>query len=68
MALVFTTSYVEDAKAIFHQYKRLAEGAIAQVADEQLTASARSGDELHCPNRETHDREYALALDGFSDQ
>ena len=39
MALVFTTSYVEDAKAIFHQYKRLAEGAIAQVADEQLTAA-----------------------------
>ena len=37
MALVFTTSYVEDAKAIFHQYKRMAEGAIAQAADEQLT-------------------------------
>src|SRR5579862_9424799 len=39
MALVFTTSYVEDSKAIFHQYKRLAEGAIAQVTDEQLTAT-----------------------------
>ncbi|MGA7313178.1 MAG: DUF1572 domain-containing protein [Silvibacterium sp.] len=39
MALVFTTSYVEDAKAIFHQYKRLAEGAIAQVSDEQLCAT-----------------------------
>jgi hypothetical protein len=39
MALVFTTSYVEDAKAIFHQYKRLAEGAMAQVNDEQLCAA-----------------------------
>jgi hypothetical protein len=39
MALVFTTSYVEDSKAIFHQYKRLAEGAIAQVRDEQLCAT-----------------------------
>ena len=39
MALVFTTSYVEDAKAIFHQYKRLAEGAMAQVSDEQLCAT-----------------------------
>ncbi len=39
MALVFTTSYVEDSKAIFRQYKKLAEGAIAQVTDEQLTAT-----------------------------
>ncbi len=39
MALVFTTSYVEDAKAIFHQYKKLAEAAIAQVTDEQLCAT-----------------------------
>jgi hypothetical protein len=39
MALVFTTSYVEDSKAIFHQYKRLAEGAMAQMADGQLTAT-----------------------------
>jgi hypothetical protein len=36
MALAFTTSYVEDAKAIFHQFKRLAEGAMSQVTDEQL--------------------------------
>jgi len=39
MGLVFTTSYVEDAKAIFRQYKKLAEGAMAQVTDEQLTAT-----------------------------
>jgi hypothetical protein len=39
MALVFTKSYVEDAKAIFQQYKRLAEGAMGQVTDEQLTAT-----------------------------
>jgi len=42
MALVFTTSYVEDAKAIFHQYKRLAEGAMAQVSDEQLCSTLDS--------------------------
>jgi Protein of unknown function (DUF1572) len=39
MALVFTTSYVEDSKAIFRQYKKLADGAMAQVTDEQLTAT-----------------------------
>ncbi len=39
MALVFTTSYVEDSKAIFRQYKKLAESAVAQVTDEQLTAT-----------------------------
>jgi hypothetical protein len=38
MALVFTTSYVEDSKAIFRQYQKLAESAMAQVTDDQLTA------------------------------
>jgi hypothetical protein len=38
MALKFTTSYIEDALAIFRQYKLLGEKAIAQVADEQLFA------------------------------
>jgi hypothetical protein len=36
MALEFTTSYVQDATSLFHYYKELAEGAMAQVADEQL--------------------------------
>lgn len=36
MALKFTTSHLEDALDVFHYYKRLAEGAIAQVTDEQL--------------------------------
>jgi hypothetical protein len=39
MALRFTTSYVEDALAIFHQYKQLGERAMQQVGDEQLFAS-----------------------------
>jgi len=39
MALKFTTSYVEDALAIFRQYKQLGEKAMAQVADEQLFAT-----------------------------
>jgi uncharacterized damage-inducible protein DinB len=38
MALQFTTSYVEDSIALFRQYKSLAECALAQVSDEQLTA------------------------------
>jgi len=38
MAIVFTTSYLEDALAIFRQYKQLAERAMAQVTDEQLEA------------------------------
>src|SRR3569833_2978675 len=38
MALKFTTSYVEDALALFRQYKQLGERAMAQVADEQLFA------------------------------
>ena len=37
MALEFTTSYLTDALAVFRQYKKLGEGAIAQVTDEQLT-------------------------------
>ena len=37
MALAFTTSYAKDAVAIFRYYKRLGEGAIAQVSDAQLT-------------------------------
>jgi hypothetical protein len=38
MALKFTTSYIDDALAVFRQYKQLAEKAMAQVADEQLFA------------------------------
>lgn len=36
MALEFTTSYIEDALAVFRYYKRLAERAMEQVTDEQL--------------------------------
>ncbi len=36
MALKFTTSYVEDSIALFRQYKKLAERAMAQVTDPQL--------------------------------
>lgn len=38
MALKFTTSYIEDALAIFRQYKQVGERAMAQVTDEQLFA------------------------------
>ena len=38
MALVFTTSYLEDSLALFAYYKKLAERAMAQVTDEQLFA------------------------------
>ena len=36
MALKFTTSYLEDSIAVFRQYKKLAEAALAQVTDAQL--------------------------------
>lgn len=36
MPLTFTTSYIEDARAIFHHYKKLADSAVAQVADADL--------------------------------
>jgi hypothetical protein len=36
MALQFTTSYLEDSLTIFRQYKKLAEGAMSQLTDEQL--------------------------------
>ena len=32
----FTTSYLEESLALFRQYKKMAEGAMAQVTDEQL--------------------------------
>jgi uncharacterized damage-inducible protein DinB len=38
MALELTTSYLADSLAVFRHYKKLAEGALAQVTDEQLTA------------------------------
>jgi Protein of unknown function (DUF1572) len=36
MALQFTTSYLEDSLSLFRLYKKLGEGAMAQVTDEQL--------------------------------
>jgi hypothetical protein len=36
MALQFTCSHIEDSIEVFRYYKRLAERAMAQVADEQL--------------------------------
>jgi uncharacterized damage-inducible protein DinB len=38
MALQFTTSYLEDSLTLLRYYKNLAERAMAQVTDEQLTA------------------------------
>jgi hypothetical protein len=39
MALEFTTSFVEDARAIFRYYRRLGEGAMAQTGDAHLFAT-----------------------------
>jgi hypothetical protein len=39
MALEFTTSYLKDAIAIFRQYKKLGDGAIAQCPDDRLGAT-----------------------------
>jgi len=39
MAHQFSTSYIEDATSLFRYYKQLAEGAMAQIADEQLFAT-----------------------------
>src|ERR1700683_1756442 len=39
MPVQFTTSYIEDSLALLRQYKRLAEGAMEQVTDEQLLAT-----------------------------
>jgi hypothetical protein len=39
MALTFTTSYLEDSLSVFRYYKRLAEGAMAQMEDAQLFAA-----------------------------
>jgi hypothetical protein len=39
MALEFTTSYIEDALAVFRYYKKLAERAMGQVKDEDLFAT-----------------------------
>jgi uncharacterized damage-inducible protein DinB len=39
MALQFTTDYLEDSLSLFRYYKKLGEGAITQVSDEQLLAT-----------------------------
>jgi Protein of unknown function (DUF1572) len=38
MPLVFTTSYIEDARAVFRHSKKVAEGAMAQATDADLNA------------------------------
>ena len=38
MALQFTTSYIEDAIALFRYYKKLGERAMVQITDQQLFA------------------------------
>jgi uncharacterized damage-inducible protein DinB len=39
MALQFTTSYLQDSLAVLRQYRNLAERAMAQVSDDQLTTT-----------------------------
>jgi uncharacterized damage-inducible protein DinB len=39
MAHKFSTSYLEDSVALFRFYKKMAEGAMEQVTDEQLLAT-----------------------------
>ena len=39
MAHKFSTSYVEDSIALFRHYKKLGEGALAQVNDDQLSTA-----------------------------
>jgi hypothetical protein len=39
MALEFTKSYIQDSLAVFRAYKRLAEGAMLQLTDQQLFAT-----------------------------
>ena len=39
MALQFTTDYLEDSLSLFRYYKKLVEGAIAQISDAQLLAT-----------------------------
>jgi hypothetical protein len=36
--MAFTTSYLEDSLAVFHNYKKMAERAMEQVSDERLFA------------------------------
>jgi uncharacterized damage-inducible protein DinB len=35
----FSTSHIEDSRSLFHYYKKLAERAIEQLSDEQLSAT-----------------------------
>ena len=42
MALEFTTSHLQDSLTLFRYYKKLAEGAMAQVADAQLCVTLDS--------------------------
>ncbi len=46
MALELTTSYLKDSLEVFRYYKKLAERAMAQVTDEQLTTVL--DDEANC--------------------
>jgi hypothetical protein len=43
MALEFTTSFLTESLALFRQYKKMGEAAMAQVSDEQLFAVLDNG-------------------------
>ncbi len=47
MALKFTTSYLEDSLELFRHYKKLAEGAMEQVTDEQLLETTTFDGEMN---------------------
>ena len=65
MALQFTTSYIEDALALFRYYKRLAELAMDQVSDEKFFATLDPERQFHRHHREAHGGRHALAVDRF---
>ena len=44
MALDFTTSCLEDAISLFRYYRKLAEGAMTQVSDEEFFLSTGAED------------------------
>ena len=43
MAHQFSTSYIDDSASLFRYYKRLGDGAMAQISDEQLVAFLDAG-------------------------
>ena len=68
MTLEFSTSHLSDSISLFRYYKKLAERALAQVADDQLFYAQDEECNSIAIIVEAPRRKHALSVDRFPDE